>query len=105
MARMTKLEAKRSSAATKAWATRRALAKKANRTVNHNSLVAAMRPGTTPSPVRSTASSTQPTGANFTKGLRKRTITAKTVVEKVKNSRRMEYYGGTDRSVLVLYTK
>jgi hypothetical protein len=84
MAKLTKLELKLKEAGDKAWVTRRANLKNS-------------APTATTRPV-STADS-------ITKGLRKRVVTTQTVVEKIKNAARMDYYGGTDRSVLVLYTK
>lgn len=115
----TKSELARSSAALKAWATRRnnkntqtrtpaALTNAANKawaTRRANavgsvspSLIASLRPST---PV----AATQPADS-LTKGLRKRnSVSAKTVVEKINTAGRIEYFAGSDRSVLVMYTK
>jgi hypothetical protein len=115
---MTQLELKRSSAAYKAWVTRKAnasksktsgrtaasltaTAKKAWATRRANAgvpskLVSALRPTTEVKPAMAD---------NLTKGLRKRSITAKTVVEKINSATAFDYYAGSDRSVLVMYNK
>lgn len=89
---VTALDNSRSNAANKAWATRRANAK----TPVTDSLIASLRP---------TATTNTRTNDSLTKGLRKREITAKTVVEKIKAATSLEYYSGTDRSVIVMYSK
>ena len=94
MVKLTKLQIKRSEAAKKAWVTMRANARKSN-------LASSMRPAVT-STVKTPIA--PPTPQSFTKGLHKRPITAKTVVEKIKTSTHMDFYAGKDRNVLVLYT-